>query len=97
MCAKPNGSFTAFDVAGASGTEPANNNVWGEITGDYFDPSGVYHGFVRSRRGSITTFDIPGAGTDPGEGTVPVGLNDFGIVMGYYCDAVTCHGFVRQP
>ncbi len=97
MCAIANGSFTAFDVAGASGTEPANNNVWGEITGDYFDPSGVYHGFVRSRRGNITTFDIPGAGTDPGEGTIPVGLNDFGTVMGYYCDAVTCHGFVRQP
>ena len=38
------GSFTTFDVPGAAGTEPATNNARGEIVGDYFDPSGVYHG-----------------------------------------------------
>ena len=91
------GSFTTIDVPGAAGTEPATNNAAGEISGDYFDPGGVYHAFLRNRRGDIVTYDVPGAGTDPGEGTIPTGLNDCGTISGFYCDAVTCHGFVRQP
>ena len=90
------GSFTTYDVPGAAGTEGYTNNALGEISGDYFDPSGVYHGFLRARGGDIITFDVPGAGTDPGEGTFPQGLNDRGAVPGFYCDAVTCHGFVRH-
>lgn len=47
---------------------------------------------------SITTFDIPGAGTDTGEGTLPTGIARNGWVMGSYIDAnYVAHGFVRAP
>ena len=37
--------------------------------------SGVEHAYVRAPDGTITTFDAPGAGTGPGQGTIDSGLN----------------------
>src|SRR5215469_18649389 len=73
----PNGAITTFDVPGA-GTGPGQGtftaevdglNPAGAITGNYSDASSVNHGYVRARNGAITTFDAPGAGTGPGQGT----------------------------
>jgi hypothetical protein len=36
---------------------------------------------------TITTFDAPGAGTGPGQGTLPFAINPAGMVLGYYIDA----------
>jgi hypothetical protein len=36
---------------------------------------------------TITTFDAPGAGTGPGQGTIPFAINPAGTVIGYYIDA----------
>jgi hypothetical protein len=51
---------------------------------------------VRAPDGTITTFDIPGAGTGPGQGTVPEAINTPGTIMGNYFDANgVSHGFIR--
>ena len=56
----------------------------------------VYHGFVRAADGTITTFDIPGAGTGAFQGTFPGGINPAGTIPGTYTDSSGVnHGFVR--
>src|SRR6266536_814144 len=49
---------------------------------------------------TITTFDAPGAGTGPGQGTFPsfspLLINPNGAITGYYTDsAFVTHGFLR--
>jgi hypothetical protein len=55
----------------------------------------VCHGFLRAPDGKLTTFDAPGAGTGYGQGTWGYWINKSGAITGYYCDAITCHGFLR--
>jgi hypothetical protein len=94
-----------FDAPGAdtnpgdfNGTYPAGINVWGAITGSYQDTNSVYHGFVRSPKGSFTTFDVPGADMSPFNGTSPSAINDLGAITGSYYDANGfSHGFLRSP
>ena len=103
----PGGGFTSFDAPSAStaagsfsGTYPVSINDFGEITGDYLDANDVYHGFVRTPHGTITSFDVPGANTTPGAygGTFPSSNNTAGVITGYYQDAnYVYHGFIRKP
>jgi hypothetical protein len=66
-------------------------NNEGAITGYYEDSSGVARGFVRSAKGSSTSFDVPGS-----TGTFPGSINRDGTVTGWYTDADgNYHGFVR--
>jgi hypothetical protein len=52
----------------------------------------MYHAFLRSRDGTITTFDFPGATSTSG-----ASINQEGTITGSYFDvAVQVHGFVRQ-
>ena len=45
---------------------------------------------------TFTTFDVPGAGTGPGEGTQPQVVTPAGVIAGAYYDAnFVSHGFVR--
>jgi hypothetical protein len=93
-------TFTSFDVpaSNGNGTIPIGLNSQGTVTGWYFDASHVGHGFLRSADGTITTFDAPGAGTNPNTfgGTFPAGINLQGSVAGYLNDANgVSHGFVR--
>ena len=47
---------------------------------------------------TITTFDFPGAGTGPFQGTVPLCNNPAGAIIGYYIDSSDVnHGFLRTP
>ena len=67
----------------------------GEITGFYFDGTNAIHGFLRDKKGVITTFDVPGAGTGPGQGTFGGGFTPNGTIMGNYIDAdYLSHGFL---
>ena len=99
------GRFTTFDVPGAGtvpdswqGTYPLAINPAGAIAGDYLDASYVYHGFLRTPDGKITTFDAPGAGTGEGQGTYAQSINSAGEITGYYWDAAgMAHGFLRLP
>ena len=99
-----NGAITTFDAPGA-GTGPGQGtrteaaaciNPAGAIVGFYTDASDVLHGYVRVPGGTITTFDAPGAGTGPGQGTLPASNNPAGTITGSYIDATDVnHGFLR--
>lgn len=103
------GTITTLDAPGAgTGTSPAtgfslgtqalsiNNN--GVIAGYYIDANEVYHGFMVSASGAITTFNAPGSGTTPATGTYPANINDNGVIVGYYSDPNDVyHGFQLTP
>jgi hypothetical protein len=97
----PEGSFTTFEAPGAdttagsfNGTSPNSINDLGAITGSYSDANGFSHGFLRSREGEFTTFEVPGAG---GYGSFPIALNLEGAVVGYYTDPnYNFHAFLRS-
>jgi hypothetical protein len=46
-------TFTTFDPPGSIATFPYSINTVGAITGNYFEASGVAHGFVRDPSGGI--------------------------------------------
>jgi hypothetical protein len=109
----PSGKIVVFDAPGV-GTAPGQGTYpsfcdaltpEGAITGVYLDANNVNHGFVRAPDGGITTFDVPGAGTEPGPafcifcpGTFPTGINAAGVITGLYLDAANVqHSFVRYP
>jgi hypothetical protein len=76
---------------------PSGINPAGTITGSYNDGFEINHGFWRTRGGTVTTFDVPGAGTGFNQGTLPIGITPGGVIAGLYRDAnnVT-HGFLFQ-
>jgi predicted membrane protein len=50
----------------------------------------------QAQQQSITTFDVPGAGTGSGQGTTPEFMNPSGVIVGQYIDAGgATHGFLR--
>ena len=98
----PDGTFTTFDAPNA-GTGPGQGtfvftgsclNPAGAIAAASLDASDVYHGILRAPDGTMTTFDAPGAGTGPFQGTLPLGINQAGTIEGNYVDASDVnHGF----
>jgi predicted membrane protein len=47
---------------------------------------------------TIIRFDVPGAGTAAGQGTIPNGITSAGGITGWYLDANNAyHGFLRTP
>jgi hypothetical protein len=110
----PDGGITTFDAPGAgrpvscspplicsNGTQGAAINPAGVIAGQYADTRGVFHGFLRSPDGSITPFDVPGAGTSLGQGTLVVftdGINQEGAIGAGFVDANNVlHSAIRFP
>jgi hypothetical protein len=112
----PDGPITTFDAPGAgipsgppcspliiasTGTQGASINPAGAIAGQYVDTSGVFHGFLRAKDGTITPFDAPGAGTGTGQGTFVTfgdGINPAAEIAGAYEDAnCVLHPFLRAP
>ena len=93
------GSFTTFDAATyppcCIWSFPSGINPAGAITGSFNDGFTINHGFLRAKDGTVTTFDVPGAGTGFNQGTAPLGITPAGEIMGLYVDAnnVT-HGFL---
>lgn len=63
------------------------------VAGEYFDASGVVHGFTELR-GVFTPVEDP-AGT---EGTDLTGISNLGVVVGFYIDSSgNSHGFELSP
>ncbi|HTR25726.1 MAG TPA: hypothetical protein VMI10_17250 [Terriglobales bacterium] len=100
------GAITEFDAPGAGtgghrGTTPTSINTGGVIAGAYdtgtYQTTSVWHGFVRTAKGAITSFDAPGAGTGDKQGTQPpISINTGGVITGTYRDSnYVYHGFVR--
>jgi probable HAF family extracellular repeat protein len=68
----------------AYGIDSAN-----DIVGSFIDSNFLSHGFYRAANGKMTQIDYPGAST-----TVCLGINDLGVISGYYVDADNvAHGF----
>lgn len=103
----PNGTFTKFDAPGAgttpndfNGTFATGINKFGTIVGYYNDDNLVSHCLIRTADGNLTTFDVPGADTNPAdeEGSTITGINSRGMTSGYYGDSnFLAHGFLRSP
>ena len=50
------------------------------------------------RQPTITTFDAPGSGTGPGQGTITFAINPAGTISGRYADAAgAIHAILRSP
>jgi len=110
---RPDGTFAKWLASQGCDTSPATGcfgtaafsiNVFGAVVGGYEDNSGnfVGHGLIRSPHGKFTTYNVPGAGTGPYQGTgcpgCSVPLNLFGAIAGYYIDAKNVvHGYLRSP
>jgi hypothetical protein len=108
------GKITSFDAPGAGtaagtpncgffngacqGTYVSGISLAGAVTGWDNDADFFAHGFARSRHGTITTFDAPGA-NHPGQysGTQPEGINAEGWIVGNYNTDYFDHGFLRAP
>jgi len=96
------GALTTFSAADyppcciwsfPSGISPA-----GTLAGVFNDGNSINHGFVRDVDGTLTTFDVPGAGTGLLQGTVPLGIAASDETMGFYTDTNNVnHGFLRIP
>ena len=103
-----NGTFTAIDAPGAGtnpgqakglkyqGTIAISINAGGTIAGSWADPNFANHGFVRTTDGTISEFDVSGAGGAGTFGTVSGSINTAGVIAGVYQDANgVFHGFQR--
>jgi uncharacterized membrane protein len=96
------GKYIAFDAATYGpcciSSAPSGINDAGTVTGSFNDAYGINHGFWRTSNGTVTTFDIPGAGTGYNQGTLPIGITAAGVIAGVYVDATNVfHGFVFRP
>ncbi len=87
--------------ANPSGTASYGNlilnavNGSGEIVGIFTDSNYVFHGYLRTANGSITTIDGPTAGTSAKQGTGALAINASGMIAGTYADSnFMLHGFV---
>ena len=50
-----------------------------------------------STAATVTTFEAPGAGNAPGQGTFAYSINTAGTIVGYYIDSDdNNHGFLRS-
>ena len=108
----PDGKFSAFlapgqcetnGSQGCYGSELSNVNVSGRSVGNYADNTVnlVQHGLIRHADGTFNSFEAPGAGTGPNQGTgCPgcfAGLNQFGVIAGIYTDSTDVyHGYIRH-
>ena len=103
----PHGTFTTLDAPGAgtvpsdfNGTFPMDINQFGTVAGYYNDDNLVSHCFILSPNGTFTTFDVPGADTNPADalGSLITAINALGATSGYYLDSnFVAHGFLRSP
>ena len=55
----------------------------GQSPGWYVDGANVNHGFVRNKHGELVEFDVPGAGTGPGQGPNVYNIAPNGAVTGF--------------
>ena len=86
-----------FDAPGAGdvfpqGTFPGHITRDGVIAGDYVDSSNAYHGFLRTVNGVIISIDVPGAAR-----TYVTGINQAGVIAGYYGAGNLGFGYLRYP
>jgi hypothetical protein len=77
-------------------------NDKGEVTGEYLDRKGHYHGFLAARDGAVTTFSVPIPTGDrryngTPESTWPIAINKDGAITGSFSAGIYGGEFVRAP
>jgi hypothetical protein len=92
------GVLDFFTVPGSVPLNVSGINDSGAVAGNWAtDPefnSGA-HGFQRFADGTISTFDAPGTGTGPFQGTYPSAINNAGAIAGTVVDSSNVsHGFL---
>jgi len=80
-------TIVTFDPPGSILTTVYQINPSGTIVGWYQDAGGVYHAFLRAPSGKITSYDAPGAGKGPFQGTSFVSINPSGELVGQTLDS----------
>jgi len=91
LCSGADAQLATFSIPGATFITPVGINDDGQLTGVYTDASGG-HGFLRQPDGTLTTFDVPVAGTKE---TLPAGISAAGVITGLYEGSAQSGGFVR--
>ena len=87
------GKMTTLDPPGAVFAQALGLNNKGQVVGQWMDGGNNTHGFVWSAQNGFTTVDAPqGSGT-----TIVNGINDDGILVGFYGNAPINTGFVAYP
>jgi probable HAF family extracellular repeat protein len=87
------GLLVKLDAPGSTFTQALGLNNRGQVVGDYMDAAGNTHGFVWTSGGGFQTIDDPnGVGT-----TIVNGINDRGMLVGFYGTAPINSGFVAFP
>jgi hypothetical protein len=87
------GLFLTLDVPGSIFTLALGLNNNGQVVGDYMDSGGNTQDFVWTSASGFQTIDNPnGIGT-----TVVNGINDKGVLVGFYGTSPTNSGFVAFP
>jgi hypothetical protein len=92
------GAVIPFPTMSASpGTYAVSGDACGMVTGYVVDSRSVAHSYLRGADGTFTMFDVPGAGTNPGQGTYAGNMSMSGeAIAGNYVDATGMnHGFLR--
>jgi hypothetical protein len=89
------GHITVLNYPGSTGTQALGLNNQGLVVGSWTDTSGNSHGFVYNvSSATFTSIDDP----DGGVGTTIVnGINDGGVLVGYFGTAPLNSGFVATP
>ena len=91
----PDGVSTLFSAPGTMDENLMAMDDLGDVTGAYAAADGTLHGFVRNPYGTLTSFDP--TESDAKADTQPTGINDAGVITGYYAQAGTTAGFLRIP
>jgi hypothetical protein len=82
------GQYTTLDAATYPPccifSSPSGMNPAGTVTGMLNDGFNVYRGFLRTKDGTVSIFDAPGAGTGAVQGTIPIGITPGGVIAGVY-------------
>ncbi len=89
----PGGQIITFDARGANrqGTFVWAVNRSGTVVGTYVDHAGVMRGFARNANGEQRPINLRSAHM-----VQPSGINDKGVIVGYFGDQTGFHGFVRE-
>jgi len=92
------GVLDYFTVPGSVPLNVRGINDSGAVAGFWatdLEYSSGSHGFQRFADGTISTFDAPGAGTGPFQGTYPYAINNAGAIAGTVTDSSNVsHGFL---
>jgi probable HAF family extracellular repeat protein len=83
------GNLIEFYGSGTSSSYAYGINSSNDVVGDYYDSSNNPHCFYRSSSGTVSQINVPNSYL-----TACNGINDAGVIAGFYVDATGVHAFL---